>query len=117
MPGSVNVELKGNIIYATYVGEMNIELVKKAATSIEEYIKRTANSRILYNTLQMENPPMKLALEMQAFDKRIKDKVEKSATVVPTATTAFMAAIAFVLSKNHKVFYNDFEGAEKWLKS
>ncbi len=117
MPGLVDVELKDNIIYATYVGEMNMELVKKAAASIEEYVNKITSSRILYDTLQMDNPPMKLALEMKAFDKRIKDKVEKSATVVPTATTAFMAAIAFILSKNHKVFYNNFDGAEKWLKS
>ncbi len=117
MPGSVNVELKDNIIYATYVGEMNMEVVQGAADSIEDYINKGQSNKILYNTLQMDNPPMKLALEMQSFDKRIKEKVVKSATVVPTATTAFMASIAFVLSKNHKVFHKDLNAAEEWLKS
>ncbi len=117
MAGSINVELKGDIIYATYHGEMNLELVREAATAIEVYVNKTSNCKILYNTLDMDKPPMKLALEMKSFDKRIKDKVEKSATVVPSATTAFMASIAFVLSKNHKVFHKDLKGAEEWLKS
>ncbi len=116
MSASVNVELKDSIIYATYIGEMTMELVKQAAASIEDYVNKSDHCKILYNTLDMTNPPMKLALEMQSFDKRIKGKVDKSATVVPTATTAFMASIAFVLSKNHKVFHNDLEAAKEWLK-
>lgn len=117
MKGSVEVELRGGIIVATYAGEMNVELVKEAAASIENYLLTTDSSKILYNTLEMASPPMKLALEMKAFDTKIKEQVTKSATVVPSATTAFMASIAFVLSKNHKVFYNDLEGAIAWLKS
>ncbi len=117
MENSVNVELRDNIIHATYIGEMNMDLVKQAAESIRQYVDSNEDCKILYNTLEMKNPPMKLALEMKDFDATIKDKVLKSATVVPGAATAFMASIAFILSKNHKVFHNDPEGAEEWLKS
>ncbi|MCI4624449.1 MAG: STAS/SEC14 domain-containing protein [Candidatus Magnetoovum sp. WYHC-5] len=116
MPGYVNVELIEGIIFAKYVGEMNVELIKEAQAKIERLLDESDTSKILYNTLDMSVPSMKLAIEMQSFDAKIKEKVQKSATVVPGATTAFMASISFVLSQNHKVFHNNLEGAINWLK-
>lgn len=117
MKGSAEVTLEDGIIVAVYTGEMDIELVKKAAADIEDLLSKPRSARILYNTLNMDSPSMKLAMEMKAFDEKIRHQVMKSATVVPGAATAFLASIAFILSKNHKVFHNDLDGALAWLKS
>ncbi|MBF0516203.1 MAG: STAS/SEC14 domain-containing protein [Nitrospirae bacterium] len=116
MKGQAEVTLQDGIITAVYTGEMDMDLVKQAAAGIENLLKESQSTRILYNTLNMETPSMKLAMEMKAFDAKIRDKIQKSATVVPGATTAFFASIAFILSKNHKVFHNDLEAALSWLR-
>ncbi|KJR43700.1 hypothetical protein MCHI_000403 [Candidatus Magnetoovum chiemensis] len=117
MSGSINVELSDKIIIATYKGEMTIELVKKAQDEIEKYLNDGSADRILYNTIEMLSPAMKLAIDMQNFDAKIRQRVVRSATVVPGAGTAFKASIAFAKSKNHRVFHNDYESAVIWLKS
>ena len=117
MSGKFETEVKGTVIIAHYEGEMNSELVNDSATRIEQLLDTTEANKILYDTLNMSKPPLKLALQMKSFDTRIKDKVIKSATVVPGAATALKASIAFVLSKQHKVFHNDYDGAIEWLNS
>jgi hypothetical protein len=117
MAGTAEVEVKEGIIVATYRGEMTLDIVRKAGADIEEKLASSGAVKILYDTIEMENPAMKLALEMKSFDAKIKDKVEKSATVVPGAATALKASIAFVLSRRHKVFHNDMAAAVVWLKS
>ncbi|KWT92842.1 STAS/SEC14 domain-containing protein [Candidatus Magnetominusculus xianensis] len=117
MKGQTDITLQDGIIISVYTGEMDMEIVKQAASGIEELLTKSQSTRILYNTLNMETPSMKLAMEMKSFDAKIRDKVQKSATVVPSATTAFFASIAFILSKNHKVFHNDLDAALSWLKS
>jgi hypothetical protein len=117
MKGTAEVTLQDGIVIATYTGEMDIETVRQAAADIEALLVTSQSTKILYNTLNMASPSMKLAMEMKSFDSKIKDKVQRSATVVPGAATAFFASIAFILSKNHKVFHNDIDGALLWLKS
>ena len=117
MAGSVQVELKGSVIVATFIGEMNKELVKEAQDEIVRYLSETDSSKILYNTLEMAVPAMVLAFDMKAFDDKIRHKIKKSATVVPGAGTAFKATISFVLANNHKIFYNDLQEAVDWIKS
>ncbi|QWR76723.1 SpoIIAA family protein [Candidatus Magnetomonas plexicatena] len=117
MSGKFEIEVKGSVIIAHYEGEMDSALVNDSATQIEELLDKTEANKILYDTLKMSNPPMKLALQMKSFDARIKNKVIKSATVVPGAATALKASIAFVLSKHHKVFHNDYDAAIEWLNA
>ncbi|MBF0553884.1 MAG: STAS/SEC14 domain-containing protein [Nitrospirae bacterium] len=117
MKGSAEVTLQDGIIIAAYTGEMDMEIVKQAATGIEDLLNKSQSTKILYNTLNMDSPSMKLAMEMKSFDAKIRDKVQKSATVVPGAATAFLASIAFILSKNHRVFHNDLAAALSWLKT
>ncbi|MCG6551103.1 MAG: STAS/SEC14 domain-containing protein [Candidatus Magnetominusculus sp. LBB02] len=117
MKGLAEVSLQDGIIIAVYTGEMSMEIVKQAAEDIEDLIIKAQSAKILYNTLEMESPSMKLAMEMKAFDAKIRDKIQKSATLVPGAATAFFASIAFILSKNHKIFHKDLDAALAWLKS
>ena len=111
----VNVIRQGNLIHATYRGAMTMDLVRDAQRQIETLLNTTPDARVLYDTLEMEPPSMQLALEMKAFDARVQPRVVRSATLVPDAMTAFMAKVAFALSRDHKVFYNDREKALEWL--
>lgn len=112
---SVSVALEGNVIHATYVGAMTMEIVKEGERQIEAMISRVPSPSVLYDTRGMDAPPVALALEMKNFDSRIAKKITRSATVVSNAGTAFCAKIAFVFSREHKVFYHDIESAMAWL--
>lgn len=112
---SGSVVLEGNVIHATYVGAMTMEIVKDGERQIEAMIARARLPSVLYDTRAMDVPPVALALEMKSFDSRIAKKITRSATVVSHAGTAFCAKIAFVFSREHKVFYHDIESAVAWL--
>jgi hypothetical protein len=115
--GAIAVRQEGNIIHAIYSGAMTMELVRDGQRRIEDLVAKISAPVILYDTLAMDPPPIQLAMEMKAFDGRIRDSVVRSATVVPEAGTAFMAKIAFALSRNHKVFYHDINAAYSWLRN
>lgn len=105
----------GCVIEAVYTGAMTMDLVKESEARIEAEIPRVPHPVILYNTLSMDPPTMALAREMKAFDARIQPRILRSATAVREATTAFLAKVAFVLSRDHRVFYNDRGAAYRWL--
>jgi hypothetical protein len=113
---SVSVRQEGHIIHAVYTGTMTMDLVRDAERQIETLLDRVADPAVLYDTLAMDPPPMQLAMEMKAFDSRIRSRVVRSATVVRDAMTAFMAKVAFSLSREHRVFYDDLDAAYAWLK-
>ena len=113
----VNIIRLGNLIHATYRGAMTMDLVRDAERQIELLLNTTPDARVLYDTLKMDPPTMELAMEMKSFNSRIQPRVVRSATVVSDAKTAFMAKVAFVLSRDHKVFYNDLDKALEWLNA
>lgn len=96
---------------------MTMDLVKEGERRIESLIPTLPEPLILYDTLGMDPPTMDLALEMKKFDSRIQPRIKRSATVVPNAMTAFAAKVAFALSRDHRVFYNDRAAAIAWLQS
>ena len=112
---SVVVTLSGDVIDAVYTGRMTMELVKEGEAKIEALIPRAAHPVVLYNTLAMDPPEMALAREMKTFDARVQPLILRSATVVRDPMTAFMAKVAFVFSRDHRVFYDDLEAAKRWL--
>jgi hypothetical protein len=114
--GKVVVSLRGNIIEAVYTGAMTMNLVKEGEAKIEQMISHTPHPVVLYDTLAMDPPSMDLAMEMKAFDKRVQPRILRSATAVSDAKTAFMAKVAFVFARDHRVFYADREGALRWLQ-
>lgn len=92
-----------------------MELVREGEQKIETAIARTAAASILYDCVEMDPPEMPLAIEMKSFDRRIRDRVRRAATVVNDPMTAFMSKVAFVLRREHKVFYKDLDAALRWL--
>lgn len=113
--GSVAVVLEGNIIHAKYTGAMTMDLVRQGEREIENLVSPGRNNVILYDCIAMNPPSMNLAIEMKAFDGRVRSQVIACATVVSDAMTAFMSKVAFALARNHRVFYNDLQGAIAWL--
>ncbi len=114
---SVRVAIVNGVIHALYEGKMTMELVKEGEQKIEELIPSLPEPLVLYDCLAMNPPGMDLALEMKRFDSRIQPRIKRSATVVADAKTAFAARVAFALSRDHRVFYNDRGGAIAWLQS
>lgn len=112
---SVSVRREGNIVHAIYAGAMTLDLVREGERRIEDAVSDLEDPLLLYDTLEMDPPPMKLAMEMKTFDQRLRSRVRRSATVVQDSTTAFMAKVAFLFSHNHKVFYDDLQAAYAWL--
>lgn len=112
---SVSVRLEGKVIHAIYTGEMTMELVRDGQRRIEEMLGQVDKPFVLYDTLAMDAPPIRLAMEMKAFDHRVRTRVVRSATVVRDPGTAFMAKVAFALSREHRVFYHDLQAAYDWL--
>lgn len=116
MTSSVRVAVVSGIIHALYEGSMTMELVKEGEEKIEALIPTVGVPLVLYDCLGMNPPGLDLALEMKAFDSKIHSRIRRSATVVANAMTAFAAKVAFVLSREHRVFYNDRAGAISWLQ-
>jgi hypothetical protein len=112
----VRVTLEGEIIHAVYTGTMTMDLVRDGERRIEALLGDSART-VLYDTLGMDPPTMDLALEMKAFDGRIRTRVARSATVVRDPMTAFLSQVAFVMSRNHRVFYDNLDAAYVWLRS
>lgn len=117
MSNSVRVAVVSGIIHALYEGTMTMELVKEGEQKIEALIPTVGAPLVLYDCLGMEPPGLDLALEMKAFDSKIQSRIKRSATVVANAMTAFAAKVAFVLSRDHRVFYNDRAAAIAWLQA
>jgi hypothetical protein len=115
MPGEVRVTNEGGIVCAVYLGQMNPRLLDESNGVIRSLLAHTQARRILYDTLHMAEPTMDLALQMKRFDAELRGSVDRAATLVPAAATAFMAKIAFAFTKSHKVFYRDREAALAWL--
>lgn len=112
--GKVNVSLNGNVIIAEYIGEMTEELLVDACNRIIAQIKKGGEC-ILYETMRMNKPNMRLAMIMKKFDSKVGSHLTASATVTSNSTTAFMSKLAFIFTPNHQVFYNNVEEAKKWL--
>lgn len=117
MTGTVSVTRDQTVIVARYTGAMTTELVEDAQQQIRALLQGATDRRILYDTVEMEKPPMHLAMSMRRFDAEIRDRVAKSATIVSNAAIAFLAKVAFAASRNHTVFYGDTEEALAWVRS
>ena len=114
---AVRVGVVGRIIHAIYEGTMTLDLVKEGEQKIEALIPTVSSPAVLYDTLAMKPPSVTLAMEMKSFDSRIASRVTRCATVVADPTTAFCAKVAFVFTREHRVFYNDRDAAIAWLNA
>jgi hypothetical protein len=94
---------------------MTMELVREGEQGIERELSSAPDPVVLYDCGAMEPPDMALAMEMKAFDGRIRNRIGRAATVVRDPMTAFMSKVAFALTREHRVFYQDLDAALRWL--
>lgn len=109
------VEPVGNIIVARVRGIPTEELLREAQNSIVLLAKETERDKILYDTLEMEAPPIEVPLSQWTLDKEITSMYLRRAIVVPNAKLAYLARIAFA-DGDCRVFYNDLSKAIAWLE-
>ncbi len=114
MSGTVRIKPSGKNIHVSFRGELNEDLVNRAHSSIEELVERMPDCSLLVDTLQLERPPLKLALNMKEFSARLNGRVRKVATVVDNSHNSILARIAFTSIRRHTLF-NDSAQALDWL--
>ena len=108
------VELVGEIIIARIRGIPTEELIRECQQRVIALQADTKCTRVLYDALELERPPIEIVLTQQAFSAELKDSALSVAIVVPNTSIAYLARLAFG-ALNHRVFYNDIAAAVLWL--
>jgi hypothetical protein len=112
--GRLWVEPVGNIIVARVRGKPTAELIRECQRRVIALRSDTVCSRIMYDALELERPPIDIVLTQQALTDDLRDSGVKIAIVVPNTAIAYLARLAFG-EANHRVFYNDISAAVLWL--
>jgi hypothetical protein len=108
------VEPIGNIIVARVRGKPTADLIRECQSRVIALRGDTGCSRIMYDALELERPPIEIVLTQQALTSDLRDSGVKIAIVVPNTAIAYLARLAFG-DANHRVFYNDISAAVLWL--
>ena len=90
-------------------GQLWVELVGDLVL-----VKEAEKGKVLYDTLEMEPPPIDVPLVQQQLDEGLGSIRLRRAIVVPNSRLAYLARLAFGESE-YRVFYNDVVSAVKWL--
>src|SRR6266699_4594071 len=112
--GRLWVEPVGNIIVARLRGKATTELIRECQKRVIALRSDTGCSRIMYDALELERPPIEIVLAQQALTDDLKGPGIKIAIVVPNTAIAYLARLAFG-EANHRVFYNYISAAVLWL--
>jgi hypothetical protein len=114
MHGQIWVELVGDLVVARVRGEPNEEILRKAHEQVVFLVKDAGRGKVLYDTLEMDAPPVDVPWSQRALDEELGDVKLRRAIVVPNSKLAYLARLAFG-EGDYRVFYNDFVGAIRWL--
>jgi hypothetical protein len=95
-------------------GEPTEELLRECQDRILVLVQDTGNTRILYDTLEMEPPPVDVPLAQRKLDEELGPVQLRRAIVVPNSRLAYLARLAFG-EGDYRVFYNDMAAAITWL--
>jgi hypothetical protein len=114
--GQVWVELVGDLVVARVRGEPTEELLRDAQERVLFLVRDAGRGKILYDTLEMDPPPVDVPWSQRALDEQLGNIQLKRAIVVPNSRMAFLARIAFG-EGDYRVFYNDMVAAINWLVS
>jgi hypothetical protein len=116
MPPADNlwVEIVGSIIVARIRGVPTEELIRECQSRIVSLLKDTGCKRVMYDALELERPPVDVALVQQALTAALTEPTMRIAIVVSNTRVAYLARLAFG-DANHRVFYNEMPAALRWL--
>lgn len=114
MQGQLWVELVGDLIVARVRGEPTEGLLREGQDQVLQLVQDTGRGKVLYDTLEMEAPPVDVPLAQRKLDEELGSIKLRRAIVVPNSRLAYLARLAFG-EGDYRVFYNDITGAVTWL--
>jgi hypothetical protein len=114
MKGQLWVELVGDLIVARVRGEPTEALLRECQEKVLFLVKDAGRGKILYDTLEMEAPPVDVPWSQRELDASLGAVQLKRAIVVPNSRLAYLARLAFGEGE-YRVFYNDMVAAVNWL--
>jgi hypothetical protein len=110
------IEPVNGIILARLRGTMTEAILTECQQRVLALAADTQQNKVLYDGLEMDTPSIDLTLMQQ---KHIEAEAGtlglRRALVVQNSRAAYLARLAFG-SGDHRVFYNDIEGAFRWLR-
>jgi hypothetical protein len=112
--GQLQVEQVGDLVLARVRGEPTAELLQACQEKVLFLAKDAGKAKVLYDTLEMEAPPVDVPLGQRELDQGLGVVRLKRAIVVPNTRLAYLARLAFG-EGDYRVFYNDIVSAMKWL--
>ena len=112
--GQAWVELVGDLIVARVRGEPNEQLLRETQDKVLFLVKDAGRARVLYDTLEMDAPPVDVPWSQRELDEKLGSLKLKRAIVVPNSKLAYLARLAFG-EGDYRVFYNDMVAAVRWL--
>lgn len=112
--GQAWVELVGDLIVARVRGEPNEQLLRETQEKVLFLVKDAGRARVLYDTLEMEAPPVDVPWSQRELDEKLGPVKLRRAIVVPNSKLAYLARLAFG-EGDYRVFYNDMVAAIHWL--
>lgn len=77
-------------------------------------VRDAGRGKVLYDTLEMEPPPVDVPWSQRALDEQLGSIRLRRAIVVPNSKLAYLARLAFG-EGDYRVFYNDMVAAIEWL--
>jgi hypothetical protein len=114
LQGQLRVELVGDLVLARVRGEPTAALLKECQEKVLFLVRDADKGKVLYDTLEMEPPPVDVPLAQQQLDQELGAIRLRRAIVVPNSRLAYLARLAFGEGE-YRVFYNDIVSAVKWL--
>lgn len=113
-PQTVWVELSGGLIIARLRGEITEADMRSAQEQVLLLLSETDRARVLYDALEMADPPVELAISQQANSDQLHRRGVRIAILVPNTRIAYLARLAFGQG-DYRVVYNDLSEAVAWL--
>ena len=117
MDGQLWVEPVGDLIIARVRGQPTEALLRDCHDRVMQIARDkpdTAQHLVLYDTLEMESPPVDVPLSQRQLDETLGGLRLRRAIVVPNTRLAYLARLAFG-EGDYRVFYSDIAAAISWL--
>jgi phosphoribosylaminoimidazole carboxylase (NCAIR synthetase) len=114
MSSQLWVEPVGELVLARLRGMPTEALFVECQRQVLQILRDRGGGKVLYDALEMEAPPVEVALSQRTLDETLGALKIRRAIVVPTRKLAYLARLAFGQG-NYRVFYNDISAAINWL--
>jgi hypothetical protein len=114
MSSQLWVEPVGELVLARMRGMPTEALFVECQRQVLQILRDRGGGKVLYDALEMEAPPVEVALSQRTLDETLGALKIRRAIVVPTSKLAYLARLAFG-EGNYRVFYNDISAAINWL--